>query len=223
MTVSLKILWGVVVLYASMTVIDALRPNLIPVPVLVLFLLAFVLLHGALRYRWSGILIFIVIALVVSNVLENVSILTGFPFGRYYYTDALGPKLFLVPILIGLAYVGTGYLAWVIVTVLVGDVRRQSSTFTMFAVPVIASFVMVVWDLCFDPTFSTIAHRWIWEQGAGTLGSRSPTTSAGSSPSTSSISCSPSTCGFAPPVASQMRRCRSRFTSRPWPCTPCWG
>ncbi len=170
MTVSLKILWGVVVLYASMTVIDALRPNLIPVPVLVLFLLAFVLLHGALRYRWSGILIFIVIALVVSNVLENVSILTGFPFGRYYYTDALGPKLFLVPILIGLAYVGTGYLAWVIVTVLVGDVRRQSSTFTMFAVPVIASFVMVVWDLCFDPTFSTIAHRWIWEQGGGYFG-----------------------------------------------------
>jgi len=170
MTVSLKILWGVVALYVAMTVINALRPNTIPVAVLVLFLFAFVLLHGALRYRLSGILIFIVIALVVSNILENTSILTGFPFGHYHYTDALGPKLFLVPVLIGLAYIGTGYLAWVIATVLVGDLRHESSAFTTFAVPLIASFVMVVWDLCFDPSLSTIAQNWIWEQGGGFFG-----------------------------------------------------
>jgi uncharacterized membrane protein len=170
MNVSLKILWGVVALYVAMTVINALRPNTIPVAALVLFLLAFVLLHGALRYRLSGILIFIVIALVVSNILENTSIVTGFPFGHYHYTDALGPKLFLVPVLIGLAYIGTGYLAWVIATVLVGDLRRESSAFTTFAVPLIASFVMVVWDLCFDPSLSTIAQNWIWEQGGGFFG-----------------------------------------------------
>jgi len=170
MNVSLKILWGVVVVYAAMTAIISLRPNSIPVAVLVLFLLAFVLLHGTLRYRFSGILIFISVALVVSNILENLSILTGFPFGHYHYTDVLGPKLFLVPVLIGPAYVGTGYLSWVIATVLVEDVRRESSWFTTFAVPVIASFVMVIWDLCFDPSFSTIARRWIWEQGGGFFG-----------------------------------------------------
>lgn len=170
MNVALKILWGVVALYAAMIVIDSLRPITIPVAVLVLLLLAFVLLHGALRYRLSGILIFIAVALVVSNILENTSILTGFPFGHYHYTDALGPKLFLVPVLIGPAYIGTGYLSWVIATVLVEDVRRESSMLTTFAVPLIASFVMVVWDLCFDPSFSTIAHRWIWEQGGGFFG-----------------------------------------------------
>jgi uncharacterized membrane protein len=170
MNVSLRILWGVVVLYVAMTVIDSLRPNTIPVAALVVFLLAFVLVHGALRYRLSGILVFIVIALVVSNILENTSILTGFPFGHYHYTDALGAKLFLVPVLIGPAYIGTGYLSWVIALVLVGEVNRASSAFTTFAVPVIASFVMVVWDLCFDPSFSTIAQRWIWEQGGGFFG-----------------------------------------------------
>ncbi len=167
---SLRILWGVVALYVAMTVIDSLRPNAIPVAVLVLFMLAFVIYHGALRYGLSGILVFIVIALVVSNILENVSILTGFPFGHYHYTDALGPKLFLVPVLIGPAYIGTGYLSFVIATVLVGNLRRESSAFTTFAVPFIASFVMVVWDLCFDLSFSTIAHRWIWEQGGGFFG-----------------------------------------------------
>lgn len=170
MKTSLKMVWGVVVAYAALTVIYFLIPNTIVVSILVLLLLGFVLFHGAERYRWSGIIVFIVIALVVSNILENVSILTGFPFGHYHYTDALGPKLFLVPILIGPAYIGTGYLAWVIATVLVDEVHRASSVFTTVAVPVIAAFVMVMWDLCFDPSYSTIAHRWIWEQGGGYFG-----------------------------------------------------
>src|SRR3979490_112184 len=61
------------------------------------------------------------------NVMENIGVLTGFPFGHYHYTDVLGPKLFLVPLLIGPAYFATGYLAWVLSTILVGDVRRESS------------------------------------------------------------------------------------------------
>jgi putative membrane protein len=107
---------------------------------------------------------------VVSNILENTSILTGFPFGHYHYTDGLGPKLFLVPLLIGPAYFATGYLAWSLATVLIGDVRRSSSAFMTFAVPFIASFVMVMWDLCMDPASSTIRHLWIWEQGGGYFG-----------------------------------------------------
>ncbi len=132
--------------------------------------LAFALLHGAVRYQWSGIIIFLVICLVVSNLLENTSILTGFPFGHYYYTSGLGPKLFLVPLVIGPAYFGTGYLAWVLATVLIGDVRSKASAFTTFAVPFIASFMMVAWDLGMDPTSSTIRHLWIWEQGGGYFG-----------------------------------------------------
>src|SRR2546428_345649 len=39
-----------------------------------------------------------------------------------------------------------------------------------FAVPFIAAFVMVMWDLTFDPRASTIEHQWIWEQGGGYFG-----------------------------------------------------
>jgi uncharacterized membrane protein len=168
------LLWTLVVLNVVLTVVNAVFPNHIPIPLLIpIFIvvpLAFALLHGAQRYHWSGILIFLVIGLVVSNVLENTSILTGFPFGHYYYTSDLGPKLFLVPLIIGPAYFGTGYLAWVLSTVLVGDVRPKSSAFTTFAVPFIASFMMVAWDLGMDPTSSTIRHSWIWEQGGGYFG-----------------------------------------------------
>ncbi len=166
----MTILWILVAVNAVATLASTLFSLSIPVLLLLLVPVAFALLHGAMRYRWSGIVIFIVMCLVVSNVLENTSILTGFPFGHYHYTDGLGPKLFLVPLVIGVAYFSTGYLAWVLSTILIGDVRRKSSAFTTFAVPFIASFLMVVWDLCFDPTFSTIDHRWIWEQGGGYFG-----------------------------------------------------
>jgi uncharacterized membrane protein len=168
------LLWTLVVINVVLTLVNAVFPNHIPVPLLIPLLilipLAFALLHGAQRYQWSGILIFLVMCLVVSNVLENTSILTGFPFGHYYYTSGLGTKLFLVPLVIGPAYFGTGYLAWVLSTVLIGEVRPKASAFTTFAVPFIASFMMVAWDLGMDPTSSTIRHLWIWEQGGGYFG-----------------------------------------------------
>src|SRR6266851_7598010 len=168
--VSTYILWVLVVVYAVVELVNPVFPLHIPIPLVVLIPVVFGLIHGALRYKWSGILTFIVICLVISNILENTSLLTGFPFGHYHYTDVIGPQLFLVPLLIGPAYFATGYLAWVLGTVLIGDVRRKSSAFTTFAVPFIASFAMVAWDLGFDPTSSTIHHVWIWEQGGGYFG-----------------------------------------------------
>jgi len=114
------LLWTLVVINVVLSLVNAVFPNHIPVPILIpIFIavpLAFALFHGAVRYQWSGILIFLVMCLVVSNLLENTSILTGFPFGHYYYTSGLGPKLFLVPLAIGPFYFGTGYLAWVLST-----------------------------------------------------------------------------------------------------------
>jgi uncharacterized membrane protein len=167
---SMNILWALVAINAAATIANTLFSLSIPVAPLLLVSVIFALVHGAMRYRWTGVVTFIVICLVVSNILENTSILTGFPFGHYHYTNALGPKLFLVPLLIGPAYFATGYLAWALSTVLIGDVRRESSAFTTFAVPFIASFLMVMWDLSFDPTASTVGQIWIWEQGGGYFG-----------------------------------------------------
>ncbi len=163
----MNILWVLVVVLGVARLANTLFSLSIDIPLLVAAV-AFALIHGALRYRWSGVVTFLVMCLVVSNILENTSILTGFPFGHYYYT--VGPKLFLVPLLIGPAYFSTGYLAWVLATVLIGEVRPKGSWFTTFAVPFIASFIMVAWDLSMDPTSSTIQHIWIWEQGGGYFG-----------------------------------------------------
>jgi putative membrane protein len=164
------VLWVLVAVYGAVIFANTLHLVSIPIPVVLLVTVLFALIHGAVRYGWRGIVTFIVISLVVSNILENTSILTGFPFGHYHYTDLLGPKLFLVPLLIGPAYVATGYLAWVLANVLVGEVRRGSSAFTTFAVPFVGAFLMAMWDLSFDPGFSTVRHFWIWEQGGGYFG-----------------------------------------------------
>ena len=167
---SRTILWVLAAAYGMALIANIVFGLSIPIALVLLLSVAFALIHGAVRYGWRGIAAFIVICLVVSNILENTSILTGFPFGHYHYTDSLGPKLFLVPLLIGPAYFANGYLAWVLGNVLIGEVRRDATAFTTFAVPFFASFLMVMWDLTFDPGASTISHRWIWEQGGGYFG-----------------------------------------------------
>ena len=111
-----------------------------------------------------------VVALAVSTVLESSSILNGFPLGHYYYTSLLGPKVGLIPIFVYVSYISLGYLAWILATLLVGEVRRESTLFTTVMTPLMASLLMVAWDLSADPIGSTIKHAWIWTQGGGYFG-----------------------------------------------------
>lgn len=128
----------------------------------------FLVLHGAWRYGWRAVAVFLVAGFVISNVMENLSILTGFPFGRYHYTG--DGKIFQVPWYIGPGYLATGYLAWVVATILLADVRRGSPWLTTVGTPVVGAFAMTAWDLAMDPSSSTINQWWIWENGGGFFG-----------------------------------------------------
>lgn len=166
--------WILVALYAIVTLTRGFVANMLPVPLitaLVTFLpLVFFFAHGSVSYRLRDLLVFAAITLVVSNIFENMSILTGFPFGHYYYSDILGPKLFLVPVLIGPAYLGTGYLAWTIARVILAVTNPRFPGHLTVTVPLLASFMMVSWDLSFDPIVSTIYHGWIWLDGGSYFG-----------------------------------------------------
>src|SRR5258706_2948985 len=166
--------WILVALFTVVTLVWRLVPDALPplvaIALITILPLVFFLVHGSANYRFRDVLVFAAIALVISNIFENMSILTGFPFGHYYYTDGLGPKLFLVPILIGPAYLGTGYLSWTLARVILGATEQRLPSYSIFSVPVLASFIMVSWDLSFDPIASTINHQWIWEQGGNYFG-----------------------------------------------------
>lgn len=128
----------------------------------------FLVLHGTWRYGWRAVAVFIGAGFVISNALENLSVLTGFPFGHYHYPG--DGKIFNVPWFIGPAYLATGYLAWVVATVVLADVRRRSPWLTTVGTPIVGAFAMTAWDLAMDPTSSTINGWWIWENGGGFFG-----------------------------------------------------
>jgi len=169
----IRVLWSLIAIYAIARVLQ-LFPVRIPMPVIVaLHVLpptVFALIHGAMFYRVRGILIFLAICFVIGNVSENLGIRTGFPFGRYYFTDLMGPKLFSVPILLGLAYLGMGYLSWTLARTILGGMRSPLAGFRVVTVPVVAGFIMVAWDFSMDPIWSTIEHAWIWMDGGAYFG-----------------------------------------------------
>jgi putative membrane protein len=136
-----------VALFAIVTLIRGFVPTTVPAPLLsalVMFLPpVFFFVHGSLSYRFKDLLVFATMTLIVSNIFENMSVLTGFPFGKYVYTATLGPKVFLVPVLIGPAYLGTGYVTWTIARVIVGATDSRLPWHFTVTVPLLTSFMMV--------------------------------------------------------------------------------
>jgi putative membrane protein len=136
----------------------------------VAILMGFAIVHGVRRYGWMPFVVFFILTFVISWSYETSSILSGFPFGHYVYADKLGPKLWLVPMLIMPAYFSMGYIAWTIGHILLDRFDNQLVGAEVVLVPVLASFVMVMWDLCIDPASSTVTRAWIWRDGGGYFG-----------------------------------------------------
>ncbi len=143
-------------------------PRMAIVALDVLSALAFAFVLGARSHRLRGILAFAALCILIGNTTENLSIATGFPFGHYYFLQLMGPKLFQVPILLGLAYIGMAYVSFVLAILIVG--ARPATGAQILAVPFIASFIMVAWDLAQDPVWSTVLHGWVWQQGGHWFG-----------------------------------------------------
>ena len=145
-------------------------PNLALVAIDVLSAMAFALVHGTLQYRLRGILVFVGICLIVGNVSENLGVLTGFPFGRYEFGTIMGPKLFHIPVLLGLAYFGMAYVSWMVARMIVRRAPDASRRNSLLTLPLVASFVMVAWDLAMDPVWATVIHAWTWFDGGPWIG-----------------------------------------------------
>jgi uncharacterized membrane protein len=140
-------------------------PNLVIVAFHVIPPALFAAIHGARIYRSRGVLVFTGLCLGVATLFESISLRTGFPFGHYRFTDLMGPKISGLPILLALAYVGMGYLSWVISLALLGGEKKPLSGGRIVLVPLMASFVLTAWDLSMEAVWADIDHGWIWRDG----------------------------------------------------------
>jgi len=133
-------------------------------------LFIFVTLHGEYRYGWEKIVIFFFITFFITFTFENLSIATGFPFGYYHYSDLLGTTIGHVPIMIMPTYFFTGYLAWTMGNIFLKDIGSGIKKRNIFFIPIVSSFIMVMWNFCFEPIMSTIDGKWSWESKGIYLG-----------------------------------------------------
>lgn len=167
------LLWLMIVLYAVGRVLQVYRGGIPMLVVVVLHVVpagVFALIHGGMVYRARGILLFSGLCLLVGNIFENIGVTTGFPYGHYYFTDLMGPKVFHVPIFLGLAYLGMGYLSWTLARLILGNVRGPLVGAQTVTLPLFASFVMVSWDVAMDPIWSTVLRAWVWRDGGKYFG-----------------------------------------------------
>jgi putative membrane protein len=130
----------------------------------------FALAHGSGLYGTKGISVFAIFCLGFGTLAESVSLRTGFPFGHYYFTDVMGPKVFQLPLLLALAYLGIGYVAWILALLILGAVAKPIRGTRVFALPLLASLIMLAWDLSMEAVWSTVDRAWIWQDGGAYFG-----------------------------------------------------
>ena len=98
-------------------------------------------------------LIFLIITSVVGFLAEVLGTSTGFPFGKYYYTNFLGPKVLGVPEVVP--------LVWFVIAYLTYSMARNvfsASSITgkdMAKLAALSAFGAVSWDFMVDPMFSS--------------------------------------------------------------------
>lgn len=135
-----------------------------------LALALFVVAHGTLAYGWRGFGVYAVVTFAVALLFEATSIRTGFPFGFYIHHLGPGLKLFGIPWVVPLSYVVTGWLAWSLARLVVRDQPAQTGGADRFTTPLVATFILAGYDLCFDSIGSTALGLWTWRDPSGLFG-----------------------------------------------------
>jgi len=142
----------------SITIVNEFDPI-----ILAIFIFVIAGFHGIERYGLKNMAIFFMTTWIVSNFFEALSIQTGFPFSFYHYVNLPGPRIFDVSVIIMFAYFGMGYASWTLSHVLAGQYSKRLEGKQIFIVPFVGVFIMVMWDLIMDPSFSTLQSIWVWQ------------------------------------------------------------
>lgn len=111
-------------------------------------------LSAALLSRGSPAAAALLGAGVIGLAVEIVGVRTGYPFGGYAYTGALGVRLLGVPLLIGLAWVMFAWPAAVVAARLVGSYPLRV---------LVGAWALASWDLFLDPQL-VAAGGWHWRR-----------------------------------------------------------
>jgi uncharacterized membrane protein len=126
-------------------------------------LLFFTLAQSFYEMGFRNTLIFLAITSVVGFLAEVLGTNSGFPFGKYYYTNFLGEKVLGVPIVVPLVWFVIAYLSFSIARSAIEPALRgkMSRNSVIFRLALLSAFGAVAWDFMIDPMFSAYRY-WVW-------------------------------------------------------------
>lgn len=127
------------------------RASLAAITVVVFYLAT--VTHATSYHRWRGLFIVGVLVPVIGWGAERIGSTTGIPFGEYVYTDALGPLVLGVPLVIPLAWAMMAYPSYVAASTLVTNTR--------WLVPVVTAWSLMAWDVFLEPMMVEL-NAWRW-------------------------------------------------------------
>lgn len=120
------------------------------------------LLVMAYREGWRSAVLLLVLSTFIAGGMELLGTTKGVPFGAYSYTDLMGPKfLGHVPYLIPPSWMMMLYPSMVLTEAL--RVNRWLR-------PVVAGFILTVWDFAMDPAMTAGFPYWQWHTEGGFYG-----------------------------------------------------
>lgn len=134
----------------------------------------FCLLNAFLMFGYRAGVWFLVVCAVISWTAEEIGVRTGLVFGRYEYTNVLGPKLGHVPYVIPMYWFMLIYIGFMITNLITEQnpaTRREPSLLRRTWLALLGALVTTAYDLGLDPFMSSpTIHAWIWLDGGPYFG-----------------------------------------------------
>ena len=97
----------------------------------------------------------ILILSIFSMIIETVGVLTGFPYGFFFYTQYLGPRIGVVPWTVSFGWVPLVIASWALTERLL---KNQTSILKKVAA---GSAIITIFDLVLDPGAVALKF-WFW-------------------------------------------------------------
>lgn len=114
-----------------------------------------------INYGWRRGLLAAGMVLLLSFVIETVGVLTGFPFGQYYYTDILAPKLFIVPVGIMFAWLMMTLSSFFMARFIISRLMPRLNAARLIIV--LSATLAMISDTQMEPVAFHVKDYWRWE------------------------------------------------------------
>ncbi|MGA9291597.1 MAG: carotenoid biosynthesis protein [Ignavibacteriaceae bacterium] len=118
-----------------------------------LFFASIFVIYPYIKEKKKELLTWIAVTYIITFILEVIGVKTGIIFGEYSYGFVLGPKIFDVPLIIG--------LNWVVIILGAIIISRTFSRHLLIS-SLMTGLLAVIFDLTLEPVAARFGY-WFWQ------------------------------------------------------------